>query len=158
MASHRIFSRYLSRYPVGRNQEAYETHFCNGMLKKFGKGSVWDANGCSNLEQLKKLVASNLLHMIERQVMVDKFQSGLSSVFICTFGAGGVGLTLTAASTIILLDRPWTPGQVKNLLQMEYGSCCLDISFSMNRLNYPCCCFLQERRDKRRIEFDELAK
>jgi SNF2 family DNA or RNA helicase len=31
-------------------------------------------------------------------------------VFVCTFGAGGVGLTLTAACTIILLDRPWTPG------------------------------------------------
>jgi hypothetical protein len=46
------------------------------MLKMFGKWSVWDANGCSSLEQLKKLVASNLLHMIERQVMVDKFQSG----------------------------------------------------------------------------------
>jgi SNF2 family DNA or RNA helicase len=46
----------------------------------------------------------------KRQDMVDKFQSGLSSVFVCTFGAGGVGLTLTAASTIILLDRPWTPG------------------------------------------------
>lgn len=47
-----------------------------------------------------------------RQDMVDKFQNGLSSVFVCTFGAGGVGLTLTAASTIILLDRPWTPGQL----------------------------------------------
>mmetsp|Transcript_22387 Transcript_22387/g.46425 ORF Transcript_22387/g.46425 Transcript_22387/m.46425 type:complete len:132 (+) Transcript_22387:2104-2499(+) len=42
--------------------------------------------------------------------MVDDFQSGLSAVFVCTFGAGGVGLTLTAAASIILLDRPWTPG------------------------------------------------
>lgn len=47
----------------------------------------------------------------KRQALVDKFQSGLSSVLVCTFGAGGVGLTLTAASTIILLDRPWTPGE-----------------------------------------------
>jgi SNF2 family DNA or RNA helicase len=46
----------------------------------------------------------------KRQAMVDNFQNGLSPVFVCTFGAGGVGLTLTAASTIILLDRPWTPG------------------------------------------------
>jgi SNF2 family DNA or RNA helicase len=46
----------------------------------------------------------------KRQAMVDKFQNGLSPVFCCTFGAGGVGLTLTAASTVILLDRPWTPG------------------------------------------------
>jgi SNF2 family DNA or RNA helicase len=48
-----------------------------------------------------------------RQTLVDNFQSGLSSVFICTFGAGGVGLTLTAAATIILLDRPWTPGETR---------------------------------------------
>ena len=48
----------------------------------------------------------------KRQGMVDKFQNGLSPVFCCTFGAGGVGLTLTAASTVILLDRPWTPGDV----------------------------------------------
>ena len=46
----------------------------------------------------------------KRQPMVDDFQSGLAAVFVCTFGAGGVGLTLTAAASIILLDRPWTPG------------------------------------------------
>jgi SNF2 family DNA or RNA helicase len=47
----------------------------------------------------------------KRQAMVDRFQAGLSPVFVCTFGAGGVGLTLTAAHTIILIDRPWTPGE-----------------------------------------------
>lgn len=46
----------------------------------------------------------------KRQGMVDSFQQGLSSVFVCTFGAGGVGLTLTAACTVVLVDRPWTPG------------------------------------------------
>ena len=46
----------------------------------------------------------------KRQGLVDRFQGGISPVFVCTFGAGGVGLTLTAASTIILNDRPWTPG------------------------------------------------
>lgn len=46
----------------------------------------------------------------KRQGMVDDFQNGLTPVIVCTFGAGGVGLTLTAARTILLLDRPWTPG------------------------------------------------
>lgn len=46
----------------------------------------------------------------KRQGLVDRFQGGISPVFVCTFGAGGVGLTLTAASIIILNDRPWTPG------------------------------------------------
>ena len=218
------------RHPLGRNQKAFETHFCNGMLKNFGRGPQWDASGASNLDQLRRNVASNLLHMTKeqcltelppmttifhdvpvssryqfqyegaikylasaqansndmceeavlgavqrlrvvcahakveatvemartvlnkepavviftyfaqvaknvhaklesngwpcclltgetpqnkRQELVDKFQSGLSSAFVCTFGAGGVGLTLTAASTIILLDRPWTPGETR---------------------------------------------
>eukprot|EP00579_Thalassiosira_antarctica_P001953 CAMPEP_0201875244 /NCGR_PEP_ID=MMETSP0902-20130614/7268_1 /ASSEMBLY_ACC=CAM_ASM_000551 /TAXON_ID=420261 /ORGANISM="Thalassiosira antarctica, Strain CCMP982" /LENGTH=1151 /DNA_ID=CAMNT_0048402259 /DNA_START=179 /DNA_END=3634 /DNA_ORIENTATION=+ len=48
----------------------------------------------------------------KRQAKVDRFQSGLSPVFVCTYGAGGVGLTLTAACTVILVDRPWTPGDV----------------------------------------------
>ncbi len=41
----------------------------------------------------------------KRQAMVDNFQDGISPVFIATFGAGGVGITLTAARTIILMDR-----------------------------------------------------
>jgi SNF2 family DNA or RNA helicase len=47
----------------------------------------------------------------KRSIAVDSFQNGLSSAFVATFGAGGVGLTLTAASTVVLLDRPWTPGE-----------------------------------------------
>lgn len=220
------------RHPLGRHQKAYEAHFCNGMMKNFGRGPQWDASGASNLDQLKRKIASNLLHMTKeqclkalppmtkifhdvpvssrfqvqyeqaikflatvqansnninakdeavlgavqrlrvvcahakieatvemarrildkepavvifsyfaqvaktvhsklsasgwpcslltgetpqnkRQELVDRFQNGLSSVFVCTFGAGGVGLTLTAASTILLLDRPWTPGETR---------------------------------------------
>lgn len=46
----------------------------------------------------------------DRQGLVDDFQKGLVDVGICTFGAGGVGITLTEASHCILIDRPWTPG------------------------------------------------
>lgn len=46
----------------------------------------------------------------DRQSMVDRFQSGQSKVFSGTIKAGGVGITLTASSHVILVDRPWTPG------------------------------------------------
>lgn len=49
----------------------------------------------------------------DRQNIVDRFQSGESKVFIGTIKAGGVGLTLTAASNVILVDRAWTPGDVE---------------------------------------------
>jgi SNF2 family DNA or RNA helicase len=46
----------------------------------------------------------------DRQSLVDRFQSGQSKVFISTSRAGGVGITLTAAQTVIMVDRPWTSG------------------------------------------------
>ena len=46
----------------------------------------------------------------DRQAMVDRFQAGISKVFVGTIKAGGVGITLTAADTVILVDRPWTSG------------------------------------------------
>lgn len=49
----------------------------------------------------------------DRQKIVDRFQAGESKVFIGTISAGGVGLTLTAASHVILVDRPWTPGDAE---------------------------------------------
>jgi SNF2 family DNA or RNA helicase len=49
----------------------------------------------------------------KRQTMVDRFQNKTSRVFISTIRAGGVGITLTAASDVLLVDRPWTPGDAE---------------------------------------------
>ena len=43
---------------------------------------------------------------------MDDFQEGLIDVLVCTFGVGSVGLTLTRSHRVILMDRPWTPGDV----------------------------------------------
>ena len=44
-----------------------------------------------------------------RQLAVDAFQAGRLKAFIAT-GGTGLGLTLTAANTVLLVDRPLTPG------------------------------------------------
>lgn len=49
----------------------------------------------------------------EVQQHKEKFQAGLLKLMICTFKRGGVGHTLTAASTVILHDRPWRPGDAE---------------------------------------------
>jgi SNF2 family DNA or RNA helicase len=49
----------------------------------------------------------------KRQDMVERFQAGKSKAFVGTIRAGGVGLTLTAASYVIMCDRPWTPGDAE---------------------------------------------
>lgn len=61
--------------------------------------------------QLKCLVLSGSVVTKNRQSMIDGFQSGVYKALVCTYGAGGVGITLTAAQTVILVDRPFTPGE-----------------------------------------------
>lgn len=44
---------------------------------------------------------------VDRQWIVDEFQDGNIDVLVGTIGAAGTGLTLTAASVVIMLDEPW---------------------------------------------------
>jgi SWI/SNF-related matrix-associated actin-dependent regulator 1 of chromatin subfamily A len=48
---------------------------------------------------------------VDRGGIVQSFQSGSVRVFLGTIGAGGEGITLTASSTVIFLDRDWSPAK-----------------------------------------------
>ena len=48
-----------------------------------------------------------------RQKLVDAFQSGRSPVLIATYGTGGLGFTLHRARHVVLVERPWTPGDAE---------------------------------------------
>ena len=43
---------------------------------------------------------------------MDRFQRGDSDLLLATFGTGGLGFTLHRARHVVLLERPWTPGDV----------------------------------------------
>ncbi|MCX7091020.1 MAG: DEAD/DEAH box helicase [Legionellales bacterium] len=45
----------------------------------------------------------------QRQELVDRFQAGEASVFLISLKAGGTGLNLTRADTVILYDPWWNP-------------------------------------------------
>lgn len=47
-------------------------------------------------------------NMTDRTATVERFQAGQLDLLCVTTGAGGVGLTLTAASTVVFLQRPWS--------------------------------------------------
>lgn len=44
----------------------------------------------------------------ERQFHMDQFQAGKTKMILCTTGAGGTGITLTAARIGVFLQRPWS--------------------------------------------------
>ena len=44
----------------------------------------------------------------DRQSNVKAFQDGRAEILVGTIGAAGTGLTLTAASIVIMLDEPWS--------------------------------------------------
>ena len=45
----------------------------------------------------------------DREAVVTRFQAGQTPIFLISLKAGGVGLTLTAAETVILYDPWWNP-------------------------------------------------
>ncbi len=48
-----------------------------------------------------------------KQAMIDRFQAEESKVLVATIGAGGIGINLTAAQIVVMVDRPWTPGDTE---------------------------------------------
>lgn len=51
--------------------------------------------------------------LVEKQAAVDSFQAGRAKLAICSIKAAGVGLTLTASSSVAFVEFPWT-----------YADCC----------------------------------
>ena len=56
----------------------------------------------------------------DKDRIVSNFQAGRQRVFPATIDAGGIGLNLTAANTVILLDRPMTPGDAEQAEDRAY--------------------------------------
>lgn len=56
----------------------------------------------------------------KRQSEVDRFQDGDAEVFLISLKAGGVGLNLTAASYIFLMDPWWNPAVENQAIDRAY--------------------------------------
>lgn len=52
----------------------------------------------------------------QREFAVESFQKGETNLILATYGTGSLGYTLHRARNVVLLERPWTPG---DLLQAE---------------------------------------
>ena len=56
----------------------------------------------------------------DRREQIDAFQSGDAQVFLITLKAGGVGLNLTAADTVIHYDPWWNPAAENQATDRAY--------------------------------------
>lgn len=57
----------------------------------------------------------------ERQRRVDAFQEGRAEVFLAEMRAGGVGVTLTRAWNVAVLELPWVPADLDQAEDRCYG-------------------------------------
>ena len=69
------------------------------------------------LLQLQRFEGGELLTGLvpppQRQQRLERFQNGSSDLLLATYGVAGLGLGLQRASHVILLERPWTPGDAE---------------------------------------------
>jgi superfamily II DNA/RNA helicase len=63
--------------------------------------------------QLGGVLLTGRQPVADRQRLVDGFQAGQERLLISTFGTGGLGFTLHRARHVVLLERPWTPGDAE---------------------------------------------
>lgn len=84
-------------------------------LKEDGRKVLVYSRWRSILDVLEKhLTSSHRIVRIDGQTRdratpVERFQNGQADIFLLTFGAGGVGLNLTAADVVVIHDPWWNP-------------------------------------------------
>ena len=85
-------------------------------LRADGQAIVLFSSFVSPLQLLQERLGGVLLtgrqKPEQRQAAVDHFQAGGTDLLLATYGCGGLGFTLHRARQVVLLERPWTPGDV----------------------------------------------
>lgn len=86
-------------------------------LRSAGEAVVLFSSFVAPLVQLQHLLGGELLTgqvpMLQRQERLQRFHAGNSDLLLATYGVGGIGLGLQRASQVVLLERPWTPGDAE---------------------------------------------
>jgi SNF2 family DNA or RNA helicase len=56
----------------------------------------------------------------DRKTAIESFQEGAAEIFLISLKAGGVGLNLTAADTVIIFDPWWNPAVEEQAIDRAY--------------------------------------
>ena len=98
----------------------YKVSAAEGLLSKLldaGESVVVFTAFLATAQELHQRLGGSLLTgsvpVAARQRLVDGFQTGASALLIATYGTGGLGFTLHRARHVVLIERPWTPGDAE---------------------------------------------
>ena len=69
---------------------------------------IWDALN-NDKHQWRGAVITGQVSASDRQLRVEAFQAGKLDVLLCSTVAAKEGITLTAADTVLFVEREWTP-------------------------------------------------
>lgn len=76
--------------------------------------------GIIKTKEIKYLYLDGATSIKQRANLVEQFQSGEVPIFLISLQAGGVGLNLTAANHVILLDPWWNPAIEQQAIDRAY--------------------------------------
>ena len=86
-------------------------------LLQQGHAVVVFSNFCQPLRSLHSCVGGVMLSgdhgPAQREQMVSAFRQGEVNLLLATYGAAGCGYNLQRARHVVLLERPWTPGDAQ---------------------------------------------
>ena len=91
----------------------------NNLLKRLGPDTpvVLFSSFVEPLKLLQNTCNGYLLtgnqKITERDHLVKRFQKGEINLLLATYSSGGIGYTLHRARNVILLERPWSPGELE---------------------------------------------
>jgi hypothetical protein len=63
--------------------------------------------------EVESLLLTGAVPARQRQCLVDRFQAGGPPLLIATYGTAALGYTLHRARRVLLIERPWTPGDAE---------------------------------------------
>jgi SNF2 family DNA or RNA helicase len=100
-------------------------------------------------------------HEFERDNYIQEFQKGRTKFILATVGAGGTGITLTAADTVVYLQRSWSLIDMTQSVARAHriGS---EVHESITKIDYVCPDTLEEaviaRLEGKFAGLEELVK
>lgn len=77
---------------------------------------AWHTNVIDDIHNAFKkvsVVVDGRTSSIQKQANIDKFQDGNTQLFIGQITAAGIGINLTASSSLAIVEFPWTPGDLE---------------------------------------------